>query len=297
MRDSLRNRSSRLSRTSPVRAWAVFTLFITLALTLLLLDRTGRLEPLRSQAQGALTPLLGVLQQTGDQVGGVGRGLSDVQQQRDRITNLEQQLSGLQNEHLQFQALKLENEQLRKQLKIQQETPWKLLPVNVVALTPDVGRNEMLLNKGSNDNIKVGMAVIGQEGGSPTALVGVVEQVGPSSSRVLLISDFSSEVSVKVYHESIIADGVVQGQFQRGAWLRLDEVDRSVPLKEGDQVTTAGLTAQMDLSLPHAAIPRNIPIGVVQRVWTEGTRQYAELRPHLTPNQVRYAWVILSHDD
>lgn len=268
-----------------------------LAVALLLMDRSGRLEPFRSQVQTAVTPLLGVFQGVGDQVGGVGQGLTNVQQANERIATLEKQVSDLQDEHLQNQALNLENEQLSKQLEIKQESPWNLLNVNVVAVTPDVGRHVMLINKGSEDGVRVGMALIGQEGGSPTALVGVVDEIGPHAAKVLLISDYDSEVTVKVYHEGVVTDGVVQGQFQRGAWLRLEEVDRSVPLKEGDQVVTAGLTAQMDITLPNAAIPQNIPIGVVQRAWTEGYRQFAELRPYLDPEQVRYAWVILSHGE
>lgn len=297
MRDTFRNRSSRFSRSSPFRSFGLIAMLLVSAAALLLMDRSGRLEPFRSQLQTAVTPLLGAFQGVGDQVGGVGRGISDVQQLRDRNSQLEQELSELQDEHLQMQALKLENEQLRKQLAIKKETPWNLLNVNVVAVTPDVGRHVMLINKGSEDGVRVGMALIGQEGGSPTALVGVVDEVGPHAARVLLISDYDSEVTVKVYHEGVVADGVAQGQFQRGAWLRLEEVDRSVPLKEGDQVVTAGLTAQMDISLPNAAIPQNVPVGVVQRVWTEGYRQFAELRPYLDPEQVRYAWVILSHGE
>lgn len=296
MRDTFRNRSSRLSRPSPVRSFTLLALLVVFAVTLILLDRSGRLEPFRSRAIGVVAPALGMLQRFGDQASGVGKGLSDVQQLRSRNAELEHTVSELQDEHLKYQALKLENEQLTKQLNIQRERPWKLLNVGVVAVTPDVGRHVMLIDKGTDDGVKVGMALIGQEGGSPTALVGVVEQAGPRNARVLLISDFSSEISAKVYHENVVSDGVVQGQFQRGAWLRLEEVDRSVPLKAGDQVMTAGLTAQMDLELPNSAIPRNIPIGVVERVWTEGYRQFAELRPYLAPDQVRYAWVILSHD-
>jgi len=275
----------------------LIVVLVLAAASLVLLDRTGRLEPFRSQAQGALNPLLGTLQRFGDQLGGVGRGLSNVQELRARNDELERQLSEYRDAYLETQSLKLEVEQLQKQLKIEQDTPWKLLPVGVVAVTPDVGRHVMLISQGQDDGVEIGMAVIGQEGGSPTALVGVVEQVGPTSASVLLISDFSSEISAKAFHEGVIADGVVQGQFQRGGWLRLEEVDRAVALQQGDQVVTAGLTAKMDLDLPHSAIPLNIPIGVVERAWTEGYRQFAELRPYLAPDQVRYAWVILSHDD
>ena len=298
MRDSAHNRSLRFNRTaSPLRSLALVLVLLVLALALVLLDRSGRLTPVRTQLVSLLGPLLAVAQRTGDQLGGVGRGLSDVQQLREHNAALEQRVSVLRDKELQNDALKRENEQLRKQLQIEQKQPWKLQRVDVVAVTPDVGRHVMMISAGSEDKVKVGMAVIGQEGGSPTALVGVVEQVSPHGARVLLISDFTSEITVKLLHQGAVTDGVVKGQFQRGTWLRLEEVDRSVPLAIGDQVSTAGLTAKMNLDLPNAAIPSSIPIGIVERVWTEGYRQFADLRPYLTPDQVRYAWVILSHDD
>jgi rod shape-determining protein MreC len=62
-------------------------------------------------------------------------------------------------------------------------------------------------------------------------------------------------------------------------------------------VVTAGLTAQLGVDLPRAAIPANVPIGVIESVQSDGHSQAAEVRPFVDPDRVRYAWVILSQDD
>jgi rod shape-determining protein MreC len=140
------------------------------------------------------------------------------------------------------------------------------------------------------------MAVIGQNPGGPTAMVGVVESVGAHTAEVLLITDFGSQVSARVIHATKASLGLVQGQWQLGSRLRLSQVDRSTLMAEGDTVVSAGLTASLHMPLDLAAVPANIPIGSVETISASGQEQSAELRPFVDPDQVRYVWVILSQD-
>src|SRR6185436_14000554 len=149
------------------------------------------------------------------------------------------------------------------------------------------GRRIMLLAIGSDQGVQPGMAVIGKEGSSPEALIGVVDAVGPRSASVLLITDFASSVSALVYHGGIPTDGIVQGRWQRGSRLWLEQVDRAALLAPGDVVVTAGLTAQLNIDLPRAAIPKGVPIGMVERSQVDGHSQMAELRPFVDPDRVR----------
>ena len=90
-----------------------------------------------------------------------------------------------------------------------------------------------LLAVGSEQGVESGMAVIAKEGGSPEALIGVVEQVGPSSSSVLLITDFASSVSALVYHGGESSEGIAQGRWQRGSRLWLEQVEQELPEADG----------------------------------------------------------------
>ncbi len=297
MRDSLRNRPIKLPRSSPYRSLTLVVALVLLALLLLVLDQAGMLGTTRTQIQSMLTPVMRMLRQVGDGVSGVGQGLTEVTQLRDRVAVLEAENSQLKAGNLQLQELQLQLARLEAQLRIEKERPWKLLGADVSARTPDGGRRVMLLAVGSQQGVKTGMAVLGKEGSSPPSLIGVVENVGPRSSSVLLITDFSSAVSAQVYHKDLIISGVVQGQWQVGSRLKLEGVERAESLLVGDVVVTAGLTARMDVSLPRAAIPKDIPVGTIEMIQVDGHSQRADVRPYVDPDRVSYAWVLLSQDE
>lgn len=297
MRDSVRNRSMRLPRPSPYRSLTLIVSLLVLALLLLVLDQGGLLGPLRAQVQTVLTPLIQPLRRLGDSMGGVGQSLTEVQQLRDRVTALEQENSQLKAENIQVHELRQRLDQLEAQLRIEKERGWQLLGADVSARSPDGGRRMLMLNAGAEQHIRPGMAVLGQEGSSPPTLIGVVENVGPRSASVLLITDYSSAVSAKVYHQNSVATGVVQGQWQIGSRLKLEAIDRAQPLAQGDVVFTAGLTAQFDNELPRAAIVKDIPIGTIENIEIDGHNQTADVRPFVDPDRVTYAWVLISQNE
>jgi rod shape-determining protein MreC len=297
MRDSARQRPIRLLRPSPYRSLTLVIALIVLALLLVVLDQAGMLGTARAQAQTLLTPILRMLRQVGDGVSGVGQGLTEVTQLRDRVAELEAKNSQLEAQNLQVQELQLQLSRLEAQLRIEKERPWQLLGADVSTRTPDGGRRIVMLAAGSQQGVKPGMAVIGKEGGSPPALIGVVENVGPRSSSVLLITDYSSSISAQIYHNDGVISGVVHGQWQLGSRLRLEGVERVEPLAVGDVVVTAGLTARLDASLPRAAILKDIPIGTIEAIQVDGHSQFADIRPYVDPDRVSYAWVLISQDE
>lgn len=292
-----RNRSMRISRPSPYRSWSVLLTLIVVALLLLLLDQSGRLGGLRAQAVSLISPAMQVFTGAFDRVRGVGLPLTELQQLQEENAALRKQLGELEAERIKALALIRENEQLRDELKIEQAQPWNLLTANVAALTPDTGRHTLLISVGEEQGVQEGMAVIGQEGSSPPTLIGVVERVQPRSATVLLITDYGSAISASVLHNGTASEGVVQGQWQRGSRLELQQIARDAVLSPGDVVTTAGLTAQFGLELPRAIIPRNIPIGIIEGVRLAGQQQVADVRPYLDPTQARTVWVLLSADE
>ena len=297
MRDSLRNRPIKLPRSSPYRSLRLVIAVFVVALLLVVADQAGMLGPARAEVQTLLSPALGALRRVGDGVSGVGQSLSEVQQLRDRVAQLERENSQLKAASIQTQELQLRIARLEEQLRIEKQRPWKLLGADVSARSPDGGRRVVIVSAGSEQGVKPGMAVIGREGSSPEALIGVVENVGPRSASVLLITDYSSSISAQVYHSGGIATGAVQGQWQVGSRLKLDAIDRAEPLKQGDVVFTAGLTAQMDVALPRAAIVKGIPIGTVESIQVDGHDQVADVRPFVDPDRASYVWVLLSQDE
>jgi rod shape-determining protein MreC len=302
MRDFLDDRPIKLRRErsaapASLRPFVVAVALCLLAGLLIFLDRQGWVAPARQVAAQTLAPVAQRLTAARDGVAGFLTAPRTEDALRARVSELERANTDLQRELLRREQAEVENVFLRQQLAIEQDHPWTLLGAEVAVRSPDAGRRVLTIARGSRDGVAPGMAVIGQSPGVAAALVGIVETVGPRSAEVLLITDVGSQISGRVIHEGRADVGLVQGQWQRGSRLRLEQISRSIPIEPGDPVVTAGLTAALKLPFDLAAVPPNIPIGSVDQVSTAEQYQSAELRPFVDPDQVSYVWVILSQDD
>lgn len=276
------------------RPFVFAILFCVLSIGLLLLDQRGMLGPTRGLLQEAFSPVLQRMAAFGNGIGDFFTGIGDLRTLRTENEALKQQVSQLQAEVLKREQAQVENIALRQQLAIEQQRPWKLLGAEVTVRSPDAGRRVITIARGSRDGVQEGMAVIGQTGSNPAALVGTVESVGPATADVLLITDFGSQISARVLHEDQSFLGLVQGQWQRGSRLKLEQIERDATLDIGNTVVSAGLTRSSQFPLEMAAVPANIPIGTVDAITSNGLTRVAELRPYADPDQVRYVWLILN---
>jgi len=297
MRDRLDDSRIRLPSASPRRPLLLLLSFFALATLLLVLDQNGTIQPFRDRASSVLTYALQTFVGVRSQAEDLSREVGDVTRLREENEQLRAEIAQLKGEMIKAEPLILENERLRRQLRIEETTPWKLLGADVSAFTPDAGRRTIMVARGSNDGIQPGMAVIGQEGTSPPSLIGVVEQVEPRNAVVLLITDYGSEVSAQVYNGQDVVQGLLHGQWQRGARLHLEQIPRSARIEGGSVVLTAGLSRRVGASLAMAAIPPGVPVGSITSVQAADHTQTAEVQPFVDPDQVRYVWIILSHDD
>lgn len=301
MRDLLDDRPIKLRRersATPAtgRPFVVAIVLCLLAGLLFALDRQGLITPARQAAQQLLVPVAQRLTALRDGAADLATAPRSEGALRAQVAELQQANGELQAELLRREQAQVENVFLRQQLEIQRANPWTLLGAEVTVRSPDAGRRVLMIARGERDGVRPGMAVIGQTPGSPAALVGIVETVGPRAAEVLLITDIGSQVSGRVMHTGRAEVGLVQGQWQRGSRLRLEQISRATPIASGDPVVTAGLTAALNLPFDLAAIPADIPIGSVELVSSAEQYQSAELRPFVDSDQVRYVWVILSQD-
>ena len=105
--------------------------------------------------------------------------------------------------------LKFENEQLKKLLDEQMESPINLVGARVMLDKQSPYLNSFIINVGSNKGIKNGMAVLDGKN-----FVGRIVDVNFFSSRVLLVSDLNSRIPVLIepegYHAILSGDGSEQ---------------------------------------------------------------------------------------
>lgn len=264
---------------------------------LLAFDLLGYLGPVRALIGPLIAPVVQPFTGIRNSGADLWNTIADWQNLRAENESLRQQNSQLQAELIEREQAMVEVVHLREQLAIENEQPWHLLGAEVLIRSPDAVRRMMTINQGRVDNVRPGMAVIGQTDSGPVALVGVVERVDSHTSSVLLTTDVSSRVSARVLYNSESSLGLVQGQWQRGSRLRLEYVEHEDVLVIGARVVTAGLTGELGVPLPLAAMPVGVPIGEIEQLSSDGHSQFAELRPYADPDQVRYVWVILNQEN
>jgi rod shape-determining protein MreC len=265
---------------------------------LLWFDLIGFLSPVRAALGQVISPVAYQVTRIHNGAADSWGGMNELRHLQAENEALRQEQSQLRSELIAREQALVENERLRQQLEIEEAQPWSLRGAEVTMHSPDAVRRVMTIAGGSAEDIEVGMAVVGQTGTGPVALVGIVEEVGRHTASVLLTTDFGSRVSARVIHDGDSALGLVQGQWQRGSRLRLEHLDREhqSTLVQGAIVVTAGLTAELDVPLPLAEVPPDIPIGEIETIVDDGHSQFAELRPYADPDQVRYVWVILDQE-
>ena len=90
----------------------------------------------------------------------------------------------------------------------------------------------VIVNRGSKDGIKLGMAVLDEE-----FLIGKVVEVNFRTSRVLLLSDLNSKIPISVEPNSV--QSILTGTGEKYGKLLYTQID-TFNLKTGDQVYTSG---------------------------------------------------------
>ena len=160
-----------------------------------------------------------------------------------------------------FAALESENRQLSQllaateHLKKQRFQLARLLLVNADPLL-----NEVILDKGQSDGVKVGQPVLDANG-----VMGQVISVNLLSSRVLLLTDFRSAIPVQDVRSD--ARGILVGR-GRLAKLLLKDIPSTVDIKVNDLLVTSGLGGRY---------PAGYPVGVVSVLNTNVATQFASV--------------------
>ena len=120
----------------------------------------------------------------------------------DNYKNLESELEILKQKRLSNDFLKMENDKLRKLINESIKSEEILAKVLIDKESPFL--KSIILNKGTKDKIKIGMAVVDK-----AYLVGKVIEVNYTNSRVLLLSDLNSKIPVIL--EPIGMQAIVSG--------------------------------------------------------------------------------------
>lgn len=144
---------------------------------------------------------------------------------------LELRVAELEAKQVRFEETFRENERLKELLNFKKSLPAHSIACRVIAYDVSPWRKSVVLDKGKTEGIRKDMPVL-----SPKGLVGRVIEVGLSTSRVLLLTDFASGVSAMTAESR--AQGVVVGDGSPVLKMKYLMVDSGVAVEE--MVLTSG---------------------------------------------------------
>ncbi|MBX5466846.1 MAG: rod shape-determining protein MreC [Firmicutes bacterium] len=131
------------------------------------------------------------------------RQLGQLQAENQR---LRQEMADYQSVRAELAQVLAVNDQLAAALGMQRAyRGWRLVPATIVARSPDSWFDTVVIDRGSDAGVQVGMAVV-----VPQGVVGRVIQVTPHTATVMLLLDPNSGVGAVDVRSQ--AAGIVQGQ-------------------------------------------------------------------------------------
>jgi rod shape-determining protein MreC len=170
----------------------------------------------------------------------------DLTRLRQQNQELQAEVSNLQAQIIQLQQQLSETKILSALVDFARASPEnRYQAAAVIGQDPSPFLNYVIINRGSDDGLKRGMPVVTQQG-----LVGRIDSVTASASRVQLITDPDSIVNVRFEPSQV--EAVLSGELTGD--ITLDMIPQGKNVKTGDLVLTSGLGG---------AFPSNILIGQI----------------------------------
>ncbi len=225
-----------------------FASMIGLALLLALMGQVGVLTPFQGVFLRVSAPVESVLTGVFRPVASLLSDAGEIGKIRDENDRLRLENEELRNQVAELEQNAAEIKELRDALNLQQgDTSVTRVAANIVHRDSSPFTDVVTIDKGSNEQIQVGMVVLSSRG----TLMGKVTKVTATNSFVRLITDTQSRVTAEVLESG--ADGSVHGTPGRGLSFDLAQGEIQV----GDTLITAGLGG---------SYPRGLPIGRVSSV-------------------------------
>lgn len=194
---------------------------------------------------------------------------------------LKDKLNQLQATLTQFQEIKTENERLNSLLGFKQATPHSLLSAKVIGHDLLGQHSTIFIDKGTDDGIVPGLAVI-----TSTGVAGSILNAEKSFSQVLTLTDGYSDIDAVV--ERTRARGILEGLSPTVCTLKY--LQRTDDVQVGDVILTTGLDH---------IFPKGFPIGKVTKVVKKdyGITQEVQVEPMVTSFNTDAVFVVLKAND
>ena len=179
------------------------------------------------------------------------------------------------NQELMVRMAQLEEENLKLRTEVQgwmdcdsvlhSEKPYSFVVAHVVNNTITQSENYLVLNRGEQDSIKVGMGVANQKG-----VVGLVSKVSKHYAQVISVLNPKLQLSVCLQREQ--SAGTLLWDGESPMYARMEDLPRNVVYEIGDTVVTSGYGV---------SFPRGIPVGRISELISSNNHNFLSFRVEL----------------
>ncbi|OJF95735.1 rod shape-determining protein MreC [Alkalibacterium sp. 20] len=245
---------------------------------------TGNI-PFVQQATNDITAVLGrVYSKPANAIINVFASINDLQNTYEENQRLKIEIDRIYERQAELNTLKDENEQLEEELDLKQSlTDYRTISGIVISRNPDNWVDQIVVDRGSQDGVEVGMPVMSGNG-----LIGRISETNPTSSKVVLLTNIeqtSNQVSSEVVMEDDTVYGLISDFNNETNRLLMSQITSTLDIEEGELVTTSGLGG---------SIPRGLVIGEVNEVSMDshGLAQEVYVTPAADFNNIRFVTII-----
>ena len=222
-------------------------------------------------------------------ISGVGFFFRDMTGTIFSVGELKQENVALMEERMKWRTdeammldIKKENEDLRKELSLPLRKHFNVRTVTVIARDSVERGKWIVIDHGSVDGMKKGMAVVAV----PGVIIGIIDEVYVQSARVMLLSHPDSAIPGRIASQN--TRGIVKGEHALG--MKLGMISQADTMSDGDSVVTDDLERN---------IPSGLLIGTIKSLRPSMDHLFfeASVIAPLRVESLRFVSVLLSEKD
>jgi rod shape-determining protein MreC len=258
--------------------WLAMGALVVAAVLLTILDTTGNLRAALNFLRDPYSIAISWTAVRTDRVADVLSGPRDLQTAREMIAQLEAENAVLERQVEELSEDQGEYQLLQNLFDRAAESPeYRRVTASVIGQDTSIGIHSIIIDKGISDGIRVGAPVESARG-----LVGQVYQATANAAQVILLTDSSSAIPVRLGTSR--ATGILRGGGLGGV-TTVDWIDLKFPVETGELVMSSGLDGKF---------PQDLVIGRVIEVDRNEAElfQQAVVQPAEDVNTLEVVFVI-----
>lgn len=226
----------------------------------------GNNNPVTSAVKTVFSPVLTITSEISDSVGNFKDYLIDVSVYKEENNRLNNEINKMKTKNRDVSELTSENERLKELLDLKSSLNYETKAALVISYEPNNWYDTIVVNKGSNDGVEVGDAVICQNGA-----VGKVTDTGIGWSKISSLLNDENAVGVRIIRTGELA--VVEGDLElsKEQFCKMSFFDKGIDMMMGDILETTGGAG---------IYPPNVIVGTVAKIQADDDgREYAVVEP------------------